>query len=119
MLRDRRLLKLIPKCAFEAVKQAVKEAVARGVAECGIPGAVLAIHTAGNLLQWNPHVHGIVTEGFFDRDRMFVHLPDLHMIQAGCPPVQKREGSTAIDPGSRRAGPTPATGRKTGHSRPR
>jgi hypothetical protein len=79
MLRDRRLLKLIPKCAFEAVKLAMKEAVARGVAECGgTPGAILAIHTAGNLLQWNPHVHGIVTEGFFDRDGMFVHLPDLH-----------------------------------------
>ena len=77
MLRDRRLLKLIPKCAFEAVKQAMKEAVARDAAECGTPGAVLAIHTAGNLLQWNPHVHGIVTEGFFDRDGRFIHLPDL------------------------------------------
>jgi len=27
MLRDRRLLKLIPRCAFEALKQAVKEAL--------------------------------------------------------------------------------------------
>ncbi len=77
MLRDRRLLKLIPRCAFFAVRRAMEEALPKGTATGAAPGAVLAIHTAGNLLQWNPHVHGIVTEGLFDRAGRFVHLPDL------------------------------------------
>jgi len=73
MLRDRRLLKLIPRCAFEALKQALPRDCAAG-ATCG---AILAIHSAGNLLQWNLHVHGIVSEGFFDRQAQFHHIPDL------------------------------------------
>ena len=77
MLRDRRLLKLVPRCAFYALKRAMKGALPEGTAADGASGAVLAIHTASNLLQWNPHVHGIVTEGLFDREGRFVHLPDL------------------------------------------
>ena len=77
MLRDRRLLKLLSRCAFFAVKQAMKETMSRNNLGYGTPGAILAIHTAGNLLQWNPHIHGIVTEGLFDRGGRFVHLPDL------------------------------------------
>jgi len=77
MLRDRRLLKLIPKCAIKAVRQAMKKTLPRGAVAGAAPGAVLAIHTAGNLLQWNPHVHGIITEGLFDREGRFHHLPGL------------------------------------------
>ena len=76
MLRDRRLLKLIPRCAFDAVKQAMKEALPRGGAKDGAPGAILAIHTAGNLLQWNPHVHGIVTEGAGIGAAIFAYEPE-------------------------------------------
>jgi len=64
MLRDRRLLKLIPRCAFEALKRAMKEALPCDSAAGWACGAILAIHTAGNLLQWNPHIHGIVSEAF-------------------------------------------------------
>jgi len=77
MLRDRRLLKLIPRCAFEALKQAMKEALPCDSAAGWAYGAILAIHTAGNLLQWNPHIHGIVSEGLIDRQGKFHHLPDL------------------------------------------
>jgi len=27
--------------------------------------------------QWNPHVHGVVSEGLFDRQGKFHHIPDL------------------------------------------
>jgi len=37
-----------------------------------------SIHTTGNLLQWNPHVIGIVSEGLFDRQGQFHHMPDLY-----------------------------------------
>jgi len=77
MLRDRRLLKLIPRCAFEAVKRSMKESLPRDIAAGATCGAILAIHTAGNLLQWNPHVHGIVSEGLFDRQGKFHHISDL------------------------------------------
>jgi len=74
MLRDRRLLKLIPRCAFEAVKRAMNESLPRNIAAGATCGAILTIHTAGNLLQWNPHVHGIVSEGLFDRQDQFHHM---------------------------------------------
>jgi len=77
MLRDRRLLKLLSRCAFEAVKQTMKETLSGNAAGDWRPGAILAIHTAGNLLQWNPHIHGIITEGLFDRAGKFHHLPEL------------------------------------------
>jgi len=77
LLRDRRLLKLILRCAFEAVKQAMKDALPRGTAADATCSAILAIHTAGNLLQWNPHVHGILSEGLFDRQERNHHIPDL------------------------------------------
>jgi len=77
LLRDRRLLKLIPRCAFEVVKRAMKEALPRESAAGEACGAILAIHTAGNLLKWNPHVHGIVSEGLFDRQGRIHHMSDL------------------------------------------
>jgi len=77
LLRDRRLLKLIPRCAFEAVKQAMKESLPRDSAAGATCGAILAIHPTGNLLQSNPHVHGIVSEGLFDRQGQFHQMPDL------------------------------------------
>jgi len=55
----------------------MKEALPRVSAAGATCGAILAIHTAGNLLQWNPRVHGIVSEGLFDRQSKFHHMPDL------------------------------------------
>jgi len=45
----------------------MKEALPRDSVASATCGAILAIHTAGNFLQWNPYVHGIVSEGLFDR----------------------------------------------------
>jgi hypothetical protein len=79
MLRDRRLLGLLPRCAFEAVRAAMRETLQDGAASNEAPGAVLALHPAGNLLQWNPHAHGMFTEGLLDREGTFRHLPDLRL----------------------------------------
>ncbi|MFH2002402.1 MAG: transposase zinc-binding domain-containing protein, partial [Planctomycetota bacterium] len=57
LLRDRRLLKLLPACAFKAVQKTMENALPESAVNKGRLGAVLAIHTAGSLLQWNPHVH--------------------------------------------------------------
>ena len=36
--------------------------------EAAVPGAVGFIQTAGELLNWHPHVHLLVSDGVFDRD---------------------------------------------------
>jgi hypothetical protein len=35
---------------------------------------VLSIRTPGSLLNWNPHIHALVTDGSFLEDRTFVPL---------------------------------------------
>src|SRR5271157_1412834 len=37
--------------------------------------AVIAYASAGDFVRWNPHLHGIVVEGGFDRKGRFVHVP--------------------------------------------
>ena len=38
------------------------------IAAPGTPAAVLVIQTAGESLNFNPHIHGVVTSGTFDGD---------------------------------------------------
>ena len=38
-------------------------------------GMVAVIQTAGDLLEWNPHVHAIVPRGGWDRDGSWVPIP--------------------------------------------
>jgi hypothetical protein len=41
------------------------------------PAAVLALHTAGALLNWHPHIHGIFLNGGILPDGSFVELPEV------------------------------------------
>ena len=81
MRKDRRLLKLLPRCAFEAVKWAMQEALPQGAEKNKVPGAVMALHTTGSLLQWNPHVHGLISEGVMDQEGRFHPIPNLQASQ--------------------------------------
>ena len=38
------------------------------------PGAVLALHSNGDLLQWHPHIHSIALAGAFLPDGSFLHI---------------------------------------------
>ena len=38
-------------------------------------GIVLCVQTHGSLLNWQPHIHALVTDGDFRPDGTFVHLP--------------------------------------------
>jgi len=55
IVSDGWLLKLLPRYAFLAVSKAMKDALFRGSAPGATCGAILTIHTAGKLSQWNPH----------------------------------------------------------------
>jgi len=37
-----------------------------------VPGAVACLQSAGNLLDWHPHVHLLISWGLFQRDGSFL-----------------------------------------------
>ena len=62
--RRRELLLDLVQCAAEAVTEYMSGADAR-------PGIVVSIASAGDLLQWHPHGHLLVTDGAFSDDGAF------------------------------------------------
>lgn len=69
---DRRLLSLLYRAAWESWSEYV-EALIPG----GKSGAVMALHTAGSLLEWNPHLHTLALDGAVLDDGHFVPLPEI------------------------------------------
>lgn len=59
-LRDRSLLN----CLFSAVRSVVLSLFSKiNKSENFVPGFICVLHTFGRSLQWNPHIHCLVTEG--------------------------------------------------------
>ncbi len=71
-LRERRLLGLLTRLAFETVKRCFRAVLDRSA---GAPGMAAAIQTFGSQTQWNPHVHSLVSAGLFLRGGKFVRMP--------------------------------------------
>ena len=72
MLRRRReLLTELGRAAAEATSELVR----RGVSDHARPGIVVSIATAGDLLQWHPHVHLLTTDGGRTTDGSWQPLP--------------------------------------------
>jgi hypothetical protein len=69
---DRRLLGDLAACAWRAIRLYFK--VYYGVDNI-LPGAVGFIATAGEFLNWMPHLHILMTDGGFLPDGTFHHLP--------------------------------------------
>ena len=59
---NRKLAKLLFKAAWETLLELYQ------ISSAGNPGAVLVRQTAGESLNFNPHIHGIVTSGTFNGD---------------------------------------------------
>ena len=57
---NRQLNSLLFDAAWESLK-----ALYREIDPEGKPGAALAIHSGNGMLEFNPHIHGMVTDGFF------------------------------------------------------
>ena len=70
--KRRELLLDLSQCAA----QATAEYVRRQVGADTRPGIVVSIATAGDLVQWHPHAHLILTDGGFSDDGSFHPLPD-------------------------------------------
>jgi ribosomal protein S27E len=67
--RRRKRLTRLARLAFETVKDLLQTAAGSRTA---VPGAVACLQSAGNLLDWHPHVHLLVSWGLFRRDGSFL-----------------------------------------------
>lgn len=69
---DRKLFKLFYKSAWEAWKWYVE-----GLLPEGTSGAVMSLHTAGDLLNFHPHVHSLVLPGVITPSGEYQELPEI------------------------------------------
>ena len=70
-LYDRRLLGDLSRCAWNTVRDLYRAGVRR---RRGVPGMVVSIQTYGDLANWQPHLHGLVSAGLLDGDGAFLPL---------------------------------------------
>jgi hypothetical protein len=70
--RRRELLTELARAAAEAVSELVR----RGVGAEARPGIVVSIASAGDLVQWHPHLHLLTTDGGKTGDGSFRPLPE-------------------------------------------
>ena len=68
-LYDRSLLSQLSRCAWKVLSLYLKQGVSLDDPE---PGAVIAVQTFGDFLNFNPHLHIIATDGCFTRDGEFM-----------------------------------------------
>ena len=67
-LYDRSLLGELARCAWSTVR----DLYLAGLADPrGVPGMVASVQTFGDLANWQPHIHALVTPGVVDRDGEF------------------------------------------------
>lgn len=69
---NRKLFKLLYKSAWEAWKWYVE-----GLLPEGTSGAVMSLHTAGDLLNFHPHVHSLVLPGVMTSSGEYQELPEI------------------------------------------
>jgi len=69
---DRKLLAKLSQCAWNVLSKYLKQGVS---ADRAAPGAVIAVQTFGDFLNFNPHLHIIATDGcFYGEDGFMTHV---------------------------------------------
>jgi hypothetical protein len=71
-LYDRRLLGELSRCAWRTVRDLYRAGLEGRHA---LPGMVVSIQTYGDLANWQPHLHALVSAGVFTREGAFTPLP--------------------------------------------
>ena len=74
--RDRRLLGKLSQCAAEALKTLFRAA---GKDPKVVPGIIIVIQTYGDLVNFHPHLHALVTDGIFTPTGWFVAFPKIDL----------------------------------------
>ena len=72
-LFDRKLLAKLSRCAWKVLSAYLKQSVPFDDAA---PGAAIAVHTFGDFVQYNPHLHLIATDGCFSGGGTFGKGPE-------------------------------------------
>ncbi len=67
------LLGELARCAWKAIQQYFEVCVSKGV----LPAGILSIQTAGDFLNWNPHIHSLIACAVFHPDGSFQRVPML------------------------------------------
>jgi transposase-like protein len=67
--RRRKRLTRLARLAYETIRDLLQAAAGTSTA---VPGAVACLQSAGNLLDWHPHVHLLVSWGLFRQDGSFL-----------------------------------------------
>ena len=70
---DRKLLAKLSQCAWNVLSMYLKQG---SPDDNAVPGAVVAVQTFGDFLNFNPHLHIVATDGFFDGDGNFISGPE-------------------------------------------
>ncbi len=71
---DRKLLGKLSQTAYQALKEFFRVALNKGE---GVPGVVVSIQTFGDLVNFHPHLHCLVTDGCFMPNGWFYVLPQI------------------------------------------
>jgi len=71
---DRKLLGKLSQCAYRSLKEFFRTTLNRLQ---GVPGAVISIQTFGDLVNFHPHLHCLVTDGCFMANGWFHVLPEI------------------------------------------
>jgi hypothetical protein len=72
---DRKLLGRMARQAWLCVLKYAQEILARKDIK---PGMIATLQTAGELLNWHPHIHALVTCGAFTEDSTFLDIPEFN-----------------------------------------
>jgi hypothetical protein len=77
---DRRLLVKLSQCAWRVLSVYLKQGISLDDPN---PGAIIAVQTFGDFLNFNPHLHIIATDGCFDQDGGFMAwaVPDASVLE--------------------------------------
>jgi hypothetical protein len=73
--RERRLLGLLARTGYEAIRRAFAALVDDPAA---VPGVVISIQTFGSFANFHPHLHALATDGAIGPDGTFLSLPELN-----------------------------------------
>jgi len=71
---DRKLLGKLSQCAYQSLKEFFRTTLDRPQV---VPGAVISIQSFGDLVNFHPHLHCLVTDGCFMPNGWFHVLPEI------------------------------------------
>jgi len=71
---DRKLLGKLSRCACDCLKEFFRKTLNK---EEGVPGVVISIQSFGDLINFHPHLHCLVTDGCFLPNGWFYVLPEI------------------------------------------